>query len=282
MRLFSYAIFLALESSDLCWTGTSSFSIVGYSLGGGIATNFISFFPKFISYLILIAPSGLVRKEHISRTSKVLYSTGLLPEVLIEKLVRKRLRSNPSAAVAVKSKPTAPVSMATEEELPSQEQAHKNSTNFLSEMQPEIVARDAVVSRWDLYLRIQYHVLKEIWRQAWQVRNHQGFVKAFISSIRYGPIHEQHERWRLVGDHFTTAVSFIQDGQGDQSHRAARILVICGDNDPIVIKNETFEDACLALGPDNVDLRSCNAGHELPMTHSGEIVEMITDFLQRE
>lgn len=150
MGLFSYAIFLALTSSDLCWTGTSSFSIVGYSLGGGIATNFLSFFPHFISHLILIAPSGLVRKEHISRTSKVLYSTGLLPEVLVEKFARKRLGSNPSAAVAVKSKPMAPISTPMEEELPSQEQAHKDSTNVLSEIRPEIVARNAVVSRWDL------------------------------------------------------------------------------------------------------------------------------------
>lgn len=147
MRLFSYAIFLALASSDLCWTGTSSFSILGYSLGGGIGLNFISFFPQFVSHLILIAPSGLVRKEHISRTSRVLYSTGLLPEVLIEKFVMKRLGSNPSAAVAVKSKPIAPISMAVAEELPNQEQTHKDSTNSLSEMRPEMVARDAVVSR---------------------------------------------------------------------------------------------------------------------------------------
>ena len=111
--------------------------------------NFTSFFPQFISHVILIAPSGLVRKEHISRTSKVLYSTGLLPEVLIERLVRKRLRSNPSAAVSVKFEPVAPTSMAMEEELPSQKQAREGSTNVLSEMRPEIVARDAVVSRWD-------------------------------------------------------------------------------------------------------------------------------------
>ncbi len=77
-------------------------------------------------------------------------------------------------------------------------------------------------------------------------------------------------------------MSSIQDSWGDKSNRAARILVVCGDNDPIVIKNETFEDACHALGSENVELRSCNAGHELPMTHSGDIVRMITDFLERE
>jgi len=158
MRLFSYAILLALASSDLCWTGTSSFTIVGYSLGGGIATNFTSFFPQLVSYLILIAPSGLVRKEHISRTSKVLYSTGLLPEFLIEKFVKKRLGSNPSAAVAVKSKPITPTTIAMEEELPTREQVHKGSTNVLSEVRPEMAARDAVVSRWDLSLFIRFRI----------------------------------------------------------------------------------------------------------------------------
>jgi len=147
MRLFSYAILLALATSDLYWTGTSSFTIVGYSLGGGIATNFTSFFPQLVSYLILIAPSGLVRKEHISRTSKVLYSTDLLPEFLIEKYVKKKLGSNPSAAVAVKSKPTTPTSRALEEEVPSREQANKESTNILSQIRPGIAAQDAVVSR---------------------------------------------------------------------------------------------------------------------------------------
>ncbi len=130
--------------------------------------------------------------------------------------------------------------------------------------------------------KVPYHLLKDPWRQAWQVRNHQGFVRAFISSIRYGPIHEQHARWRLVGDHFAMTKSSVQDSQEDKSKRAARVLVVCGDDDPIVIKNETFEDACHALGSDNVELRSCNAGHELPMTHSGDIVRMITDFLQQE
>lgn len=74
----------------------------------------------------------------------------------------------------------------------------------------------------------------------------------------------------------------IQDSQRNRTRRAARVLVVCGDDDPIVIRNEIFEDACHALGSDNVELRSCNAGHELPMTHSGEIVEMIADFLERE
>ena len=155
-RLFSSAILLALASSDLCWTGPSPFTLVGYSLGGGIAANFTSFFPYLVSCLILIAPSGLVRKEHISKTSKLLYSTGLLPEFLIESLVKKRLGGHSSAAVVVKSKQRVTAGMPVEQELPSREQAQEDSGDVLSGAQPELNARGAVVSRAapDLSLRM--------------------------------------------------------------------------------------------------------------------------------
>ena len=146
MRLFSSAIFIALTSSPLCWTGSSSFTLVGYSLGGGIATSFTSYFPSLVSNLILIAPSGLMRKEHISKTSKLLYSVGLLPEYWIEILVKRRLEGDPSAAVAVKSKPITNVAMPIEEELPSLKQTRGEGSELLCKLHPELVARDAVVS----------------------------------------------------------------------------------------------------------------------------------------
>ena len=69
-------------------------------------------------------------------------------------------------------------------------------------------------------------------------------------------------------------------GKKDEGARRAYVLVICGDQDPIVIQEEIFEDASRALGSDNVELRSCDAGHELPMTHSSEVVGIIGNFLQ--
>ena len=142
-RLFASAILIALSSSNLCWTGSSSFAIVGYSLGGGIATNFTSYFPSLVSSLILIAPSGLVRKGHVSKLSKLLYASGILPESLVESIVKRRLAGNPSAAVPVRSKdiPVTP----TEVDLSTSGQSRKGATNGLTKVQPEIVARNAVV-----------------------------------------------------------------------------------------------------------------------------------------
>ena len=68
-------------------------------------------------------------------------------------------------------------------------------------------------------------------------------------------------------------------GKNNEGARRACVLVICGDHDAIVIQEEIFEDASRALGSDNVELRSCSAGHELPMTHSSEIVGIIGNFL---
>ena len=56
--------------------------------------------------------------------------------------------------------------------------------------------------------------------------------------------------------------------------------MICGNEDPIVIRDEIFADASEVLGLNNIEFRSCDAGHELPMTHSSQLVEMIEVFLK--
>lgn len=145
-RLFSSAILIALASSSLCWTGSSKFALVGYSLGGGISVNFTSFFPSLISYLILIAPSGLIRKDHISRSSKLLYSSGLLSENWVEYFVKKRLEGNPSAAVALKSKQTATNSTLAETGSLAHDSARVERSSALLKNRPEVLAREAVVS----------------------------------------------------------------------------------------------------------------------------------------
>ena len=144
-RLLYSAILLALVSSDLCWTGSSQFALVGYSFGGGIAADFMSFSPYLVSRLVLIAPSGIVRTTHVSNFSKLLYSEGLLPEPLVEHLVKLRLKGQPSAAVAVEEKQRTFADAAVEEEVPGED--HEElcpQDNF--EMRPAFSASDAVVS----------------------------------------------------------------------------------------------------------------------------------------
>jgi len=99
-RLYASQILLAITSSPLSWTGTSSgspsgFSLLGYSLGGGIAASFASYFPAMVNSLILVAPAGLIRKKHMSVRSRFLYYMGIVPEALLKWAVKKRLEAGP-------------------------------------------------------------------------------------------------------------------------------------------------------------------------------------------
>ncbi|KAL8826754.1 MAG: hypothetical protein Q9191_003606 [Dirinaria sp. TL-2023a] len=243
-RLFCSAMLLALASSELCWTGSSRFALVGYSLGGGIAAEFMSFFPYLVSRLILIAPSGLVRTKHVSKFSKLLYSNGVLPEPLLEQIVKKRLKGQPSVVVALKETPN----MTTE--TPTEQDTSINHERLLFDGNvgppSEFAASDVV---------------------------------AFMSSIRHGPIHSQQPRWRVLREKLNVQKKANQQQKQGANIESAYVLIICGDDDPFVIRDEIFEDAREVLGLKNIELRSCSAGHELPMTNSTEVVEMIKTFL---
>jgi pimeloyl-ACP methyl ester carboxylesterase len=97
-RLYATEILLALTSSPLSWTGGGSnggFTLLGYSLGGGIAACFASYFPAMVRSLVLIAPSGIIRPQHMSSRNRFLYSMGLVPEAVVNWIVTRRLKAGP-------------------------------------------------------------------------------------------------------------------------------------------------------------------------------------------
>ena len=92
-RLYTTTILLALTSSPLAWTGNGErFSLIGYSLGGGIVASFTSYFPSLVSSLVLFAPAGLVRQNRVTFLNRILYSTGLINEMTLERITTGRLR----------------------------------------------------------------------------------------------------------------------------------------------------------------------------------------------
>lgn len=246
-RLYCTEILIALTSSSLSWTGSSSstnelsqgFDLVGYSLGGGIATAFASHFPSLVRTLTLLAPSGLIRRQHMSSRSTILYSTGLVPEPLLLWLVKKRLLAGPMYA---KENKEAPVFDA--EDLGAAEaddDADLETTVVpLSRTRPDIHVQQAV---------------------QWQLRNHDGFVKAFMSSIRHAPITEQQDLWHRLRD-----------------VRQDKILLIAGTHDPIVFPDEIREDAESHLGEDRVEYRELDSTHDFPVTDSRDVVKAIFRF----
>ncbi|KAF2454266.1 Alpha/Beta hydrolase protein [Lineolata rhizophorae] len=151
-RLYTTQIHLALASSPVSWTSPSlddittdnpsetanrsptysmssahsspsrtspppGFTLVGYSLGGGLAAAFTSHYPNLVHSLVLLAPGGILRPEHVTTTSRLLYYAprALLPDWLAERL-RPRPHSgsgrgpDPDAAPLLADRPASSVS----------------------------------------------------------------------------------------------------------------------------------------------------------------------------
>ena len=56
------------------------------------------------------------------------------------------------------------------------------------------------------------------------------------------------------------------------------MLIIAGHNDVVILKDELVEDATDVLGKNNVRFEFVDAGHELAVSKSKEILEIISAF----
>ncbi|KAI9924581.1 hypothetical protein ASPWEDRAFT_109943 [Aspergillus wentii DTO 134E9] len=255
-RLFASQIFLALSSSPVSWTGAGSgkFSLVGYSLGGGIAAAFASYFPHLISSLVMLAPAGLIRESQISFQSRLLYSRGLVPEKVLGFLVGRRLRAGPLVTPKPKDHKLNAADALTEE-LSTQ----GAPVEVLSRAYPHVTILNAV---------------------QWQVNNHAGFVHAFMSSMRYGPIlrERQWDTWTRLGKFLASQKSLPVEEQKQKGLPSDKVFILCGNNDSIIVKEELAPDATSALD-ENVQLRYYDAGHEFPSTKCKEVAQQIWEIL---
>ncbi|EAW15925.1 alpha/beta hydrolase [Aspergillus fischeri NRRL 181] len=256
-RLFATQIFLALSSSPVSWTGAGSgkFCLVGYSLGGGIAAAFASYFPNLLSALVLLAPAGLIRDSQISFQSRILYSRGLVPERVLGFLVGRRLRAGPLTTPKPKNEKLNAADALTEE-LPSQ---IAGNMQVLSRAYPHVSVPNAV---------------------SWQVNNHAGFVHAFMSSMRFGPILQQRQwdTWTRLGKHLAAQKELPTEEQLTNGLPSDKVLIMCGIHDAIIVKDEIVPDATLAL-QGNVDFEYYNAGHEFPSTLYDKVAQRIVELL---
>lgn len=229
--------------------GSGKFTLVGYSLGGGIAASFASYFPDLLSAVVLLAPSGLIRDEHISFQSRFLYSHGLVPESILTALVRRRLTAGP--LIKPKHKPDEKVS--AEDALTEELAKQKDGKQVLSRAYPNLTLANAV---------------------NWQVHTHPGFVHSFMSSMQHAPILKQRQllTWRRLGRQIASASA----GKGLTPDK---VLILGGDHDPIIVKNELIEDAEVTLGRDVV-FKFFDAGHEFPSTKYDEVAQFIQEKLR--
>jgi len=243
IKLFTSQILIVLASSKLSWTGGDGFAMVGYSLGGGISAAFTSYFPYLVSSLVLIAPAGLIRDRHISSTSRLIYTKHTVFEPLLLRIVRSRLQKPlypPKKGSQGQPDPDEPAG--TETAVQAEVNLEGNQHVVLSKSHPDITI-DAAVNH--------------------QVHNHQGFVKAFMSSIRYGPIQRQHELWRRIGRTL--------------KEKDKMAFVILGERDPIINVHELREDALDVLDG-RVQFVVLDAGHEVPISKGPKVAQHIWEF----
>ncbi|KAF2132133.1 alpha/beta-hydrolase [Dothidotthia symphoricarpi CBS 119687] len=249
--LYTTQIHLVLSSSALSWSRSNPFTVIGYSLGGALALDFTSYFPHLVHALILLAPGGLIRHSHTTWKSRLLYSTlGIIPESLTERLVAKRLWTGPETARTIEPEPAGAVVEKAETKRRGDAVYASSHHNLLPGNAASSVS--AVVD--------------------WQIQHHAGFVPAFISSIRYAPVHGEQGRWNVVREN-------IENGVGGLK----KVWVVLGESDPIIVAEEIVEDATSALGEENVGVTIVSGvGHEVAIERAEEILGVVGKALGRE
>ncbi|KAI1160244.1 Alpha/Beta hydrolase protein [Nemania serpens] len=243
-RLFVTQILLVLASSPLAWTGNNAFSLIGYSLGGGIAANFAATYPHMIESLILLSPSGLIRPENIGRISRLIFTSGLVPERLLAWMTKRRLRMPIDNAVA-KRRPAVKTPLHIEEKEDLIDIAVQETVDAPAQESPTPFELDVVSF---------VH---------WSIDYNEGFVPAMMSTIKDGPLMEQQQHWRLLA-----------------KRKPGTTAVLIGKDDNLVQPEDYEEDALpLIGGRDHVFWRLVPGAHNFPFTHSRSALEAIYEFL---
>jgi hypothetical protein len=118
---------------------------------------------------------------------------------------------------------------------------------------------------------------------SWQVAHHAGFIPAFMSSIRYAPIYNQHALWAIVGSRLSEQKAIpANEGLAKRGLHKGKVLMILGAIDPVIVAEEAIQDTKAVLGEGNVEIAVLDAGHELPITKSVEVAEVIWQFWTEE
>ncbi|KAM3415961.1 hypothetical protein BST61_g9451 [Cercospora zeina] len=255
INLFSTCMLSVISSSHLPWT-PKGFTLVGYSLGGGIAAGFTAHYPDLIESLVLIAPGGLLRPTRLSLSSKILYS-GLLPDSLVNYFVGRRLRVSTPKPKDPKTSPpplnsrsriqnlgkfdwtqvphstkrrisvTAAVHAETTATDYDSDDEHHDGGNHDGEddsIDPHAPGQDSLSPIFDDRPNISPATAV-----AWQIQTHPGFVPAFISCIKYAPIHDGWKEWRRIGERCAKGrerdcVKKQQQQQKYEEHQRVRIV----------------------------------------------------------
>jgi pimeloyl-ACP methyl ester carboxylesterase len=247
-RLYVAQTLMALASSPLCWTGGGArVRVVGYSMGGGVAAHFVAAFPGGVESLVLLAPAGLIRPERFGRVANWVFRSGMVPERVLGVLTRRRLQRPIASGVKGGKRQSG---KGGEEELLMGSEERGPVGAALAEVADNDEGKPST--------RLEVRVLRYV---QWMVKHHAGFVPAFMASVRDAPLMGQHDTYKKLAD---TDVP---------------IALVFGRKDTVVDEKGYREDGLGLLGGEKrVTWRVVDGGHDFPMTHAKEAVEIMEEF----
>ena len=191
----------------------------------------------------------------------MLYSTsGLVPNWLIERLVGRRLWSGPAVARTIEPEPDS-------DALSQDDNSSVRSVSVKG--QSGSVYSTSMVSLLPPTSN-QAHTASDV--VDWQISNHAGFVPAFVSTIRYGPTHEQQDRWKVLGQHMRDRYERSEKERSGLKE----VYLVLGETDPIIIADELIEDAMNVLGRRFVRSKIIEGvGHDIAMSRPDEVARVV-------
>ncbi|KAK0662058.1 putative hydrolase [Cercophora samala] len=245
-RLYVTQILIALASSPLPWTGSdNSFNLIGYSLGGAIATHFAVSFPHLVKDLVLLAPAGMIRPASFGTLTRKVFTSGVLPRAFLHLATRRRLR-RPIRSSTKKGKATA--------KLHAKEQLQQDPASKFVEAE----TADDVDGNGEPRTGLERKVLRQVQQQ---LVLHEGFVDAFMACLKDAPLMGQEGAYEKLA---------LRGGE-----KGKKTVIILGRDDELVNPGEYEEDLKPLLQEGNVVWKVVKGGHDFPMTWAEEVLEVV-------
>ncbi|KAK4647606.1 uncharacterized protein QC761_102920 [Podospora bellae-mahoneyi] len=241
-RLYISQILIALASSPISWTGSeNAFKLVGYSLGGGIATHFAVSFPDLVRDLVLLAPAGMIRPASFGTLTRKVFTSGVVPRGLLHLATRRRLQ-RPIRSSTKRGKVTARL------------QERQDPASRLVQAE----TADDVGADGEPRTVLERRVLRQVQQQ---LVVHEGFVDAFMGCLKDGPLMGQEGAYKKLALR-----------GGDEGKTTAIIL---GEEDELINPGEYEEDLKPLLEGGNVVWEVVKGGHDFPMTWAEEVLGVV-------
>jgi hypothetical protein len=187
--------------------------------------------------MTLICPGSLIRTSHISRRSRFMYSSCIIPEWLRLKLLYRDLEPRNGA--------------------PSADVPDENNQAGIDFDEVPITADQPRVRIGDVV--------------RWQLEGNPGFVPSYLSTIRSALVYRRHDKvWRVLGDELWRR----RTANAPPGLPGGRICLILAERDVIVVKDDLIEDIKEIFGMETVDMNVMKGGHEIAVSRGKDVASI--------